>query len=485
MPHFSQKDRKIDAPGLGPVARCRSLALAVSVLLAATAAGNAQSHATISRPAAFKANRSRHTTANFYIVASEELANRIVRRSRTEYGSVVDTILGAQVRGGRATMTEVAVDFRPGAHEAHLDFCLTGVTQSDTLGTTRQSLTRTFGCHSFAVTKPVYFDGRLCRTYKPTGWVLPRNWTAAVRTPVSGVPLMGPAVDRYAYSEVERRRPLAERIAAGRVLESVSPKFNTSIDDLLGRINGRLTSTVRPLLTEWQFFPDEQHATTTDTRLQYRALLRSDSAPVVSGMPAGVDSGSALAIAVHQSLLDAWVNRMHLGGKSMTDRQIDKWLANFTATLKREPASIKSKAALAPDSDAEKPGLATIRLDDTDPIRFRFAEGQLVVVVRAGLKPLLGGEIPTQTISIPLRLRLDEGKIVVTPGKVSIGDSDDVGATQPPAFMRELIRQQITSRLASLQLGGRLPIPTRGGKDVTLTVSEITAQDGWLVLKFE
>jgi hypothetical protein len=96
---------------------------------------------------------------------------------------------------------------------------------------------------------------------------------------------------------------------------------------------------------------------------------------------------------------------------------------------------------------------------------------------------LVGAEIPPQPISIPLRFSVEDGMIVVTPGKATIGDASSDDATKVPEIVRTLISKQVDARLKALRIDGKFSIPSGGSKPVALSVTTIDANDGWLVLK--
>ncbi|HUQ72797.1 MAG TPA: hypothetical protein VM165_24935, partial [Planctomycetaceae bacterium] len=99
------------------------------------------------------------TPFNLHVVASEELLNRFVSRSRVEPGEVDAFIFGAKVEGQQWTATQLSLDLRPGADRAHAAFILDGHVQSQTTGRTEQGAVHSIGRQQFHAVKDVYFDG--------------------------------------------------------------------------------------------------------------------------------------------------------------------------------------------------------------------------------------------------------------------------------------------------------------------------------------
>ncbi len=80
--------------------------------------------------------------------------------------------------------------------------------------------------------------------------------------------------------------------------------------------------------------------------------------------------------------------------------------------------------------EGEKPVDNTLIFDAVDPIRFQAEGGQVKIVMRAGLRPENGDEIPVQIISVPLTFKVEGNQVLLERGNVGvkpISTPDNVG----------------------------------------------------------
>ncbi len=136
-------------------------------------------------------------------------------------------------------------------------------------------------------------------------------------------------------------------------------------------------------------------------------------------------------------------------------------------------------------ANEEKNANTRLIFDTVDPISFRFEDGQIIMSLRAGLERPGEEEIPTQIISVPLRLTVEGDQVVMTRGPVGVKPVErprNVGESIARAqIMRSKIEQDIPARR---EQDGKKEI-TQQGKTITVQVSSIAAEDGWLTLTVE
>src|SRR5690606_4783826 len=174
------------------------------------------------------------------VIIPEAFLNRLLARSDTDTGPVVDNILGANVTGSQNTNTTLSVDVTECPQLARMQLQLTGTTQNQTIGVTPQAAVRSRGAHEFRLTKQVDFDGLTFATRSPAAWVTPRLTNEGAATRRTGVPLLGPLSNQIALTEAERRRPAAEQVITRRLTDQGAPRFNQEVDQQLSDANVRL-----------------------------------------------------------------------------------------------------------------------------------------------------------------------------------------------------------------------------------------------------
>jgi hypothetical protein len=200
-------------------------------------------------------------------IVPEVFLNRLLARSETDTGPVVDNILGANVTGSQYTNTTVTVDVLRCAQLARMELQLNGTTVNQTIGVTPQAAVRSRGTHDFRLTKQVDFDGLQFSTRSPAAWVTPRLNNEGAATPLTGVPLLGPLANQIALNEAQRRRPAAEQVITRRLTDQVAPRFNQEVDQQLSDANVHLQRHVPTLLGLAGLTPADVAFSSTDANV--------------------------------------------------------------------------------------------------------------------------------------------------------------------------------------------------------------------------
>ena len=449
------------------------------------------------------------------VILTENLLNRLLTRNDVNAGPIHDVILDAAVTGEQTTESRVTVDVQPSNRTARIAVELNGTTFNQTVGVTQQAAVRSRGTHEFRMTKQVEFDGIRFMTRSPAAWVTPRLTNEGALTPMSGVPLIGPLATRIALTTAERRRPVTEQIVSQRVTTEVAPRFNTEVDQLLGRANDQLRSAIPRLLTTAGFARSDQRlSSTTDAVLfgvrlpgtgisvhrppasspsgasaqkrdgddgwitirQISHRVSSETRPVRP--PPQVAGGSATTVAVHEEFVNHLLGRASLEGRQVPDRTIDRVLAILDDVLSGESLS----RVFSEPFGTDEPEYATILLADERPLSVRFEAGQVLIVAHAGFRPVLTPEVPTQRVEIPFTLQANEGRFSLVPGEVRVESRPGEAAGPMVEIARPVIRQQVESRLHPVPLPSTVPLRFTGLSETSLTLRAVTVADGWLIV---
>ena len=114
--------------------------------------------------------------------------------------------------------------------------------------------------------------------------------------------------------------------------------------------------------------------------------------------------------------------------------------------------------------------------DQEDPIRFTIDDGEIKLVIRAGFKQEGQPDVPTQEITVPLRLVADGGQVAILRGTVGVAGGGRV-------LRSGAIKQKIESAIQpTMPLDPQIHVPRPGRPDVDLTVARIRADNGWLTI---
>ncbi len=199
--------------------------------------------------------------------------------------------------------------------------------------------------------------------------------------------------------------------------------------------------------------------------------------------------GRSLTILIHEDFVNHLLGRLPLAGQEVPDRLIDRAIETLLDVI-----AGKSLTKLSPDlSDIPDPEFATILLDQDRPLSIRFGESRAVLTLRAGFRPVVGGEIPTQRVEIPFEVSREEHQVTLEPQTVTVesASEDDSGplagslAGSLAGLARPVVRQQVQQRLRTFVLKDAVPLTIPGMRATTLSVRDVILEDGWLAITFD
>ena len=456
--------------------------------------------------------RPHYMNYNLTAVTSDAMLTKLLGETSQTTGPVTDFILGANVSGTEWTTSTVSVRIEPSTNAARIELVIDGTTQSSTVGVTSQANIYTSGYHRFGAVKEIRFDGENISTGPARmTYVQPSNTTTGASTAMSGFPIFGGIADSIAVGEAERRRGESEAIAADRIQTRVLPEVDSRVDKLIQDANSRLHKDLHKRLREAGLYPSVVRATSNQTYLRLSAEiadkqeLSGDVAPSIGYEQAG------LVLQLHESLLTNSVHRMKFAGQSMTDAQVKAELERFLTLLagrkveigksmaKSAPVPLKPvppvppapgaapaaapapAPAAAPDA-AQSGDNSLLVFDKDDPIRFTIENGEISLVIRAGIKQEGKEDIPTQTITVPLRLTVKGNQVLVDRGTVQVAPAT-AGADRGTQVVRAgVMRKKLESVITPMALDGVIHVPREGRADADLAISDIKAFGGWLTI---
>jgi hypothetical protein len=450
--------------------------------------------------------RPHYMNYNLTAVTSDAALSKLLGETSQTTGPVTDFILGANVSGTEWTTTTVSVRLEPSNRMARIELVLDGITQSSTVGATSQANIYTSGYHRFGAVKEIRFDGENISTGPARmTYVQPNNTTTGASTAMSGFPIFGRIADSIAVGEAEKRRGESEAIAADRLQTRVLPEVDSRVDKLIQDANSRLHKELHKRLREAGIYPSAVRATSNQTYLRLSAEiadkqeLAGDVAPSIGYEPAG------LVLQLHESLLTNSVHRMKFAGQSLTDAQVKAELERFLSQLVGRKVEIgKSMArsasvplkpvppgpaapgrppAPAPAPAPENSGDNSLLVfDSNDPIRFTIENGEISLILRAGIKQEGKEDIPTQTITVPLRLSVKGNQVLVDRGTVQVAPATANADRATQVVRAGVMRKKLESVITPMALDGVIHVPREGRADVDLTISDLKAFGGWLTI---
>ncbi len=417
--------------------------------------------------------------APLQISLSEGLLNRLLTDERSEIAPVRDVIARADVTGRQLTSTRVVVDLKPSSDDAEMHLVLTGAVHSNTVGRTSQAAVNTLGRHDVLAVKPVMFDGYQITTKRPQVWVDVHNEHVAAATAFDGT-LFGGMARSVALNTANKQRKQVDAETAEHLAAQLGPQFNRQADRQFAQFNREWRDGLRSQFGD--LWPQRLTARSTDSELVLSAAWAE--APEMSWQKVGrtnssnqqVFNSDTVTVWLHESVLNAWLRKLDLNGKTMTESQLREVLESFVAKLGGRVLPSDKKLAVQP-----LPGTAPlIRLGNKDPLRVTIAGGELRLIVHAGIEVAGQTVLAQDEITLPWSSNLERGEWRLTPGQLLFAKADT--GVSLVGMVETMARTQLAAAIPVVTFPEAFPLPriSPNQRLSELRLAKADASDGWL-----
>lgn len=417
--------------------------------------------------------------APLQISVPEGLLNRFLADERSQIDSVRDVIAKADVVGQQLTATRVVVDVKPNNSYADLQLVLTGDVHSDTVGVTSQAAVKTLGRHDVLAVKPVMFDGYQVTTKKPQVWVDVHNEHVDAATAFDGT-LFGGMARSTAIKTAKKKQSQIDAETGEHLAAQLGSQFNREADRQLGQFNREWRDRIGKQFGD--LWPQRMSARSTDSELVLSAAWAD--APEMSWQ-AIAKSGSSgtrtinndlVKVWLHESAMNAWLRKLDLGGKTMTEAELRGVLESFVVKLGGRVLPKDQKLAAQP-----LPGAAPlIRLGDKDPVRVTIADGELQLIIIAGIEVAGQTVLAQDEITLPWSSKLERGDWRLTPGKLAFAKADT--GVSLVGMVETMARNQLAAAIPEITFPDSIPLPlvSQNQRLPELRLARAEATSGWL-----
>src|SRR5262249_46262362 len=134
-------------------------------------------------------------------------------------------------------------------------------------------------------------------------------------------------------------------------------------------------------------------------------------------------------------------------------------------------------------ADAKSDDNSLLVFDKDDPIRFTIENGELSLVLRAGIKQEGKEDIPPQLITVPLRLSVKGNQVLVDRGTVQVSPATANSDRAQQVVRAGVMRKKLESVITPTAIDGVIHVPRGEGRaDADLMISDIKAFGGWLTI---
>jgi hypothetical protein len=117
-------------------------------------------------------------------------------------------------------------------------------------------------------------------------------------------------------------------------------------------------------------------------------------------------------------------------------------------------------------------------MNGRDPLQVQFGDGRITIILQAAIRREGLPDIARHSILIPLSISLQQDKLAITPESIRIIRTPQTSLAVA-SQIRSIVRKRITPRESSAVLN----LQPNADEPLNVTISAITAEDGWLTIE--
>lgn len=412
---------------------------------------------------------------NVHFTVSEQLLSRLISDYRTESGCIADCIMGAWVTGSQTTSVDVRADIKPSNTMARFDLTVNGNTQSNTKAQKSPATVWTNGNHYFWMNRSVFFDGRNVSATPANFSVDTNSRTVGLATKYDGIPIIRGIVRRMASQKIAESKPQADAMTADRLRDEALPKFQSETDSQFATGNDTLSKMLNSLERRG-VGPDSISARSSNTQIAVSSRTIGIARLGGSLQPPAVLMANGASAQIHESALNNAIDALGFQGRDIPEKEFVTELEVALSDLFQREIKL-TNGEPAPAAEGEADEAPTVFLfSKLDPIRVRFNNGQIILQLRTGIRQEGKEEIPEETVTIPISMTLENGKIVVNPGNIAV-------TGRPTRSVQ--IKRVLARRIVRKELSPTIDLQAAGDKTLPVTITHIELNDGWLTTEMQ
>ncbi len=424
---------------------------------------------------------------NLHLTVSETILSQFATDFQSKSGRIADCILGAWVTGSQVTNVNITADVKPSSGNASFNILADGQTHSNTAGTKHPATIYTRGNHYFHMVAPVTFTGDTLFAGPTTINVNANNQTVGVRTEFDGIPIIRGIVRKIALRKAAELKGQSEAIAARKLASQAVPEFQAELNQRFAEANTQIQTELLQGLRNKGVAPDSISARSSESHMAISSRTLGTARLSGSAQPFSPLPYRGAAVQVHETAINNGIDGLNFEGRDVPEDELDRELErSLSELLQRDISFSNINSQVVEQTDADEPP-ATFLFSDSDPIRFRFDAGKVVLMLRMGIRQEGKDDIPEHHIEVPIDVTLQNGKLLLTPP----AEARDIKVA--PLGRKSLrlvaqaaqIRRLLTARLPSRELDPVVSLKMSDTKRMNLRLIDIQIADGWLSTEFQ
>ncbi|MCA9053541.1 MAG: hypothetical protein KDA75_06875 [Planctomycetaceae bacterium] len=434
---------------------------------------------------------------NLQLSVGETFMQTFFSDQRSESGGVSEYVEDVYVSGCQWTNTVIGVDLKPCDTSAKFTLTIDGNVRSRTIGEVSVATVYNTGVARFRAEKDILFNGQHFTLFPARVGVNASNCTYDAETCMSWVPIAGNIARNIALDKAAEKKPESDAYARRKISREVRNRFDRETAEQFSDAEQKLQADLYGPLEEIDLKPEVMNFMSSEIHLAAQERLMRGDELSASRAPAYAVPMNGLLVQIHQSLLSNGADRMGFAGQKLTQKEVNEKIeSRLSRIMKDRPAKVETPPEDPPADETEEQRAerlakeerdANTRLmfDTVDPISFQFEDGEIIMSLRAGLERPGEEDIPTQIISVPLKLTVEEDQVVMTRGTVSVKPVERPRNIGEQIARAKIMASKIEEGIPERRTQDASKEIKQQGKSVTVQLREIIAEDGWLTLSVE
>lgn len=413
--------------------------------------------------------RNRYGKANFYFSASAETVSKGLAEKIEQNTPLNEMILGTRIQGVAHTVGNLSAQLIPYKNKAAIEVLLTGVSDSNTVGRRKPVSIYSLGKTQILGRKLLLVDAEGVIGEPATASCSTDSQIYSIRADHD---FGSKLIEKIAWKQARKQQGQAERISSGLAERRVASMMDEQAAELIAKSNQKLNADLRRPLRRRNIYPRWVRLSTTNKRLNVRALQGQQVQLSASDVPPQAPTHSVV-VQVHESLfLNSAVNAV--GGFLMTDERAQDLVKEVTG-------EIPDELLINEDDDPW-----SITFDRLQPMKITFDDGKVTIAIR-GRRFTRGDQVVRKNMQVAATYRVTSEN-----GKARLIRDGDIDVTYPGKEGQRLSLTELRNKtfmtkkfegLFKSQIDGEgLKLPERLRELEDLKLDYVSSADGWLTL---
>ena len=421
-------------------------------------------------PEVVKAVRHHYAKPNLYVQMSELLVGVGFEEDVERNAPIIDKISGASVSGNALTAGKVSSQLVPNIEEGEIKVKFAGTSQSNTRG----------------VSGPVTIIGSSSTSIDASKHVFANDEgfydvDAAVQcvTNASIDNILGSsAVRSRAWPQARASLPRTELRTARQTERRVSRRIDREFGEAMVDVNNRYIRQFKGPLMRNDEDPGEMRFSTSDDHLFATTAQANAFQVAAQQVPSKLDTEYDLAIHVHESYLNNYVETVY-GGTKLTDNQAAQLIEDLTGSV---PGQLQR-------GEDDKPWSITFMR--RQPITMVFADQGYTITVRG--KRFSSGDRHLGATHVRAQYKFEmtpDGARRIRQGEIHIEPANFATRTKKTLSPGEtaekaLLKRRFDDMFPAVIEPDGLELPGRWEKAGRLTLRCLNVENGWLAMEWQ